>query len=269
MTSFARLRSETTIDRRGGTAAALAIAALVFGLPSPARAEEKKIERTVHAFAHADGDHARQVKVFLASGGDRVSFGGDGVQAIDIGDMELGETRYATAASGEEIAITRDEDGYLLEVGGEEIRVGTLGDAAHMKVIVGGDTAAFGVGSGSWTTEDSNTISLDGHNVAFAGNLACLGGGAGDSVTISGAGDLDEFDRERIIDALRDAGVDKDVRFVEKTGFHWITAGEGDGNVFVTDGEEGTIDIDVKVEESGDGGRRVFIIKKKKSDDDN
>ncbi|MCZ6649208.1 MAG: hypothetical protein O7D35_00920 [Acidobacteria bacterium] len=195
-----------------------------------------------------------KIKVMADDGGEMTE--------LDLSDLEVGETRWITSDSGKDIGITREADGYRLDIDGEETFIATPGDGAHNRVMV----RAIGHGDGEglheamqnvWVTGDQQVIHLDGESL--------------DTVFISGLGDLDEYQKADIIDALRAAGVDKEVHFSPAGGgahsFMFMTSG-GDLHA---DGET-TVDVEViKKCLPGDGDGNIIIIEKKKftSDDDN
>lgn len=85
--------------------AALAIAAST-ALAASALAEEQRVERV-------------KVKLVLDDEGDP-----DRIELDDLGEMELGETRSYTTDSGKSVLVTRDEEGWELDIDGKKLRVG-------------------------------------------------------------------------------------------------------------------------------------------------
>lgn len=73
-------------------------------------------------FAHEE-KHAMKVKIV-----------GDG-DAIEVGDLEVGETRQFFTDSGKEVVVTREEHGYELSVDGREIDVVSPGDHHGAAVV--------------------------------------------------------------------------------------------------------------------------------------
>ena len=198
-----------------------------------------------------------KIKVMTDEGGEMTE--------LDLSDLQVGETRWITSDSGKDISITREEDGYRLDIDGEETFIGSPGDGMHNRIMV----QAMGHGDGEglheamqsvWVTDDHKVIHLDTEGA--------------DGVFISGLGDLDENQKADIIDALRAAGVDKEVHFSPSGGgahsFMFMTSG---GDVHM-DGES-SVDIEVLkkyLPGGGDGeGPQIIIIEKKivTSDDDN
>lgn len=196
-----------------------------------------------------------QIKVIADAGGEAVE--------LDLSDLQVGETRWITSDSGKEIGITREENGYRLDIDGEETFIMSPGDGMHKRIMVHATTDGEGddlhsVMSNVWVTDDAQVLHLDG----------MAGGGmfiANDSVFISGLGDLDEYQKADIIDALRSAGVEKEIHFAPSGGPHMMSF-TIDSDVHA-DGEH-TVDIQVLREqllgEAGDAdGSHVIIIQKK------
>lgn len=162
----------------------------------------------------------------------------DSDEAIDIGDMEIGETRYLTTDSGKEVIVTREEDGFLLEVDGKEFRFDSIN----------GNDVRLILGPQGEPGEDVDVMTWSGSNHIFLGRPEHLD----DTVHISGLGDLDEYQREEIIDALRSVGVDKEIRFAPNhPRFHF----------FGTDDVDFSVPVEVELEEIGEveGGKAVGI----------
>lgn len=76
----------------------------------------------------------RHVKIALAGDGE----GGTEAIAIDVENLEIGESRQFFTDSGKEVLLTRTEGGYALEVDGKEIDLGLGG---HHALLSSGDHA--------------------------------------------------------------------------------------------------------------------------------
>ncbi len=205
--------------------------------------------------ASADEKLERKVKIKVMTGA------GTEIEEVDVSDLAVGETRWVTSRDGKDVGITREESGYRISVEGEDTFVMTpsAGPAGmrrvHVRTGEGSEKgsqvfvrkmATAGEGGGQsmvFVTDDNQAIHLD---------------GLADTVFISGLGDLDESRRQAIVDALRGAGVDKEIRFAPSGphGFRFLS-GEGAG-----EGQS----VEVNVEKSvtgGDGdGHKVIIIEK-------
>ena len=113
----------------------------------------------------------------------------------DLEGMEIGDTRTFTTSEGSEITVERkDEHSYELNGGDGDINI-----------IVGGHEG--GPGEHVWISADGEV------HGEFDGDMIFIGGEASNTVTISGLSDLGEDQKQAIIDAIRAAGVEKDVQF--------------------------------------------------------
>ena len=228
----------TATLRRAVALVLLPAAALLVMTPAVA---EHHVERKVEIKILADAD-------------------GEGVE-LDLSDLEVGETRWITTDSGKDVGVTREDDGYRLDIDGEETFIMSPGDGMHNRVMVHATIDHEGGGSHDstsnvWVNSDHDVISLDSM--------------AGDSVFISGLGDLDENQKADIIDALRSAGVDKDVHFAPAGGPHVMSFTTADGVH-----ADGDANVDVQVirkhldgTADSDGNHVIFIEKKTIGEDD-
>lgn len=48
----------------------------------------------------------------------------EGMETVEFEGLEVGESRHITTESGKPVTVTRDEEGYLLDIDGREMRVG-------------------------------------------------------------------------------------------------------------------------------------------------
>ena len=208
---------------------------------------------------HHDGEvHKKHIKIMVSPDGDDV----DAIH-LDASDLEVGETRYVTSESGQEVAITREENGFRIDIDGEETFVMTPGEGMHKRVMVhsagsGVATANAFVMAGEGEGHDMLWISDEGENVHLEGME--------DTVFITGLGDLDEYERNQIIDALRAAGVEKEIKFAPAGGphgFHFLTTSG-------IEGEGGDVEVEIRKIGPGEEDTNVFVIEKKiKKEEDN
>ena len=109
--------------------------------------------------------------------------------------------------------------------------------------------AGAGVGSGLIGIENAMASSKNGHNKATVG-----------------LGELDEYERNQIIDALRAAGVEKEIHFAPgggPHGFHFLTTSAGEG-------EGGEVEVEIHKFGPGEADSNMIIIEKKvKKEEDN
>jgi hypothetical protein len=79
--------------------------------------------------AGSDGAAATTFKMHLRTGGST-----EALELTDLDELEVGESREYATASGTPVTVTRDDDGYALELDGRTIRIGGeegLGHAGH------------------------------------------------------------------------------------------------------------------------------------------
>lgn len=229
-------------NRLGRVATGILLPLAAFGLlVSPALAGD-----------HHDGEvHKKHIKIMVSPDGDDA----DAIH-LDASDLEVGETRYVTSESGQEVAITREENGLRIDIDGEETFVMTPGEGMHKRVMVhssgtGEATANAFVMAGEGEGHDMLWVSDEGENVHLEG--------LEDTVFISGLGDLDEYERNQIIDAIRAAGIEKEIQFTPaggSHGFHFLTTSG-------IEGEGGNVEIEIHKMGPGEEDANVFVIEKK------
>ena len=170
---------------------------------------------------------------------------------LDPSTLEVGDSQTYMLDNGEEVTITRLEQGYTLNVGGEDINIFThQGDGAFTWISEDGGLHEFShdaehvfIGEGAHGAHGAFIISEGDGDVDS--DVFIPRRGSSDAVTISGIEGLDEDLKQRITDALRDAGIEKDIRFMESIHLH-------DGGVKV-------------LKLNGKDKRKVRVIKESKS----
>lgn len=130
------------------------------------------------SFAHEP--HGAKVLVKIAEGDDLVE--------LDLTGLEVGESKQLFSESGKEIVVTREEDGYQVDVDGQELHVMPFGD----DVLLGeGKHKVF-------ISEDGEMVALkdDGHQVWFSADgeehkirKIGIGGGQDEQVWVSADGE--------------------------------------------------------------------------------
>lgn len=128
----------------------------------------------------------------------------------DLDDLAVGESRTLTGDSGQEVTVTRTEDGMQFEIEGETIVMPEAG--AH------GKRMAF-IGAGGEHEEiDVEVIGVDGEEV----DVRVIGDGAHmmrahhpDGVTIISGEPLDDSVKESIRSVLISAGHEDEVVFID------------------------------------------------------
>lgn len=185
----------------------------------------------VTSFSFAGEDHdGKHHKMKIKIAGD-----GAGVESFDIGELEVGETHQLFTEEGKEVNITRDEDGYTVNVDGKDIDIHTGGhhtgshhgasfiavdgDEGHkVKVITktmsfsddgeesenvfvfagDGEEGEHGEHAFVWVSDDENA---KGHDMSFMIKKQDVLGHVLESKALDG---LDEATRQRIIEAIKE-----------------------------------------------------------------
>ncbi len=150
------------------------------------------------SFAAGEPEAKRRLEIKIAAD--------DEVVKIEADDMELGETRQSFTESGKEVAITRTEDGFQLEIDGKEIDVDVPhGDGHHAIFNMTGDEGKKVVIRKFHGEGDEH-----GHHCIHAGgsedvDVVIERFSAADRLAESGVlDDLDEAKRQEILDTLRE-----------------------------------------------------------------
>lgn len=243
--------------------------ALIAGIASSSLAEPDK------APAHA----------VIVAGGEPLSF--------DLDDLELGESQQLTTDSGKVVTVTRDDQGYLINVDGKDIRLGELHSGAHVKVVTSDgndddtrvwvhnlvrevrvephgealkvDAEGLAVGESRQLTTDSGKVvtvtreekglklEVDGKVIQLPGDDEDLHLEAGDQ-------------QVRVLKLHHGQGTDgkwktedgEVVDLGEGHGFHFISAEDGPGHVVVQGCEDGD-DCQVHVMKLGGDGQDVEV----------
>jgi hypothetical protein len=197
---------------------ALVAAAVMVGTPAVTEERiEVKVEKHVSSSNGSTAELEHEIQVGL---GDAQAV------ALDVSDLELGESISETTDSGRVVSVTRAESGYRIDVDGREIEV--IADGGEPGAVF---VHASAPGAFAWHA-------ADGADSGATEVIVRRAGMSPDEVVIMGLGDLDEDARERVVDALRSAGVSKEIRIIPAGDSH-----AGNVEVFVTsegDGKEKT-----------------------------
>ena len=121
---------------------------------------------------------------------------------IDLQSMAVGETHTLTDASGNVATISRTLDGFEVDVAGETIALGNLGDAEPFDVFV----------------HDGDHRS-DVHVNKHVKNVKMIKTGDDKSITVISGQAISDAVRQKIRDALASEGVDGDVEFIDGSEF--------------------------------------------------
>ncbi len=227
----------------------------------------------------AAGDQEKEVNVMVMTHGDgdgvRIEFTdengqqemhivhNDGEVTFDPSELEVGDSRTLTLDNGSELVVSRTEAGLSLNIDGKDMELLTLHEGgvhgAHGNhVVVHGDGHTSSANFIIKGDDDGGEHVFIHKNGVDTGKML-MELGAKDSVNISGLGDLSEEVRDQIIQALRDAGVEKEINFSDMHIMHSTT-----GNVWISD--DGTTHTCMKVYEfkSEDGNTtKVKVVQEK------
>ncbi len=156
------------------------------------------------ATAFAQEEHEMKFEIIVAEDGtdETTSFSWSGADAdFDIQDMQVGESRSIIDDSGQSVLITRETDGYKIDIDGKTIMMPEMPEmgahGAHMAFVDGG------------------VMDID-VQVISDGHFLSSGGPAG--VTIITDEALDESTRASIEAVLQSAGRDDKVIFIDGSG---------------------------------------------------
>lgn len=125
---------------------------------------------------------------------------------FDLHGMAVGETRTVTDRSGKTADIRRTNDGFEFDVNGETIDLKELHELNGMH---GEHEIEMHIGD----ADSDVTVVKDVRKVKM------ISTGSGDGVTVISGREIDEATRERIREALRSAGQDDEVQFIDGREF--------------------------------------------------
>ena len=115
---------------------------------------------------------------------------------FDLQELAIGETRVVDSESGQPVTVTRGEDGFTLDIGGQSVALPDFDQhAAHMAVGGTGDA-----------DHDINIEVFEDH---------AIGSHRAEGVTIISSKPLDASVRESIKSVLMSAGNDDEVTFID------------------------------------------------------
>jgi len=155
------------------------------------------------------GEHATKVmQIAIDDGSDGegivLNLNGDNM-AFDLQDMQEGESHSIVDESGRAILITREADGFKLNVDGKTIDM-PLFDGEH-EVMMLSD-----VGDVDFDMEFDTES-----NVHVMGHSSIAIGGHSDGITIMSVKPIDEVVREKIESALISSGHSEGVTFIDRS----------------------------------------------------
>ncbi len=158
----------------------------------------------VAAAASADIEEKREMKIVVAGhAGDEattIHWIGSGDSAFDMHGMQVGETQSIVDESGRTVLITREEEGFKLEIDGKTVVLPEIRtESEYMTFVEGaGVTADF--------------------DVEIVGDHLAMPAHEGNTVTIISDEPLDATTRESIKAVLQSASRDDTVIFIDGSG---------------------------------------------------
>ena len=162
----------------------------------------------------ADVEEEREMKIVIQgmSDDDSTSFHWiSDDSGFDMQNMQVGETHSIVDESGRSVLITRQEDGFELDIDGKKTVIPDMG-AHGMAIATGSD----------FTTNVDVEVIADHQMIAAheAGSVAIMSGGPHEAsgVTIISHEPLDASVRESIKSVLMSAGRDDGVTFIDGSG---------------------------------------------------
>lgn len=156
------------------------------------------------ATAFAQNEHKMKIEVIVDEdgAGETTSFSWSGANGdFDMQDMQVGESRSLIDDSGQSVLITRETDGFKVDVDGKTIMMPEMpGLGAH------GATMAF---------VDGGDMDIDVQVIGHEGNMTSSGP---EGVTIISNEALDDSTKASIEAVLQSAGRDDKVTFIDGSG---------------------------------------------------
>ncbi len=219
------------------------IASLAFGL---AQDEERHVNTVVVKSAHFGHGHGDATVVYENKNGKselELKLDGETLN-FDPDAIAVGETQSFTLANGKTVDVMRTEDALVIHHGeGEPLTIRTF-DGGHGE-------------------HDVMFLSGEGHGLhEYVFDHDAL---SGDAVVISGVGELDEDAKQVIIDALRQAGVEKEVHFANGPKLLWFDDSGEEHNLSGRSFHFSTVG-DKTVEIKGGKGKILVIDKDKRKE---
>jgi len=159
----------------------------------------------IAAAAVAGEEHKVKIEVAVTGDGEEhksFEWHGDG---SEIDDLEVGESKTITDDDGNEVTMTRTEDGLEIEVEGKNIELMHMGSDIDVDVMH--DKGANVVIHGEHDSED---VTIEKHK-----RVKIIRSHDKDGVTIISSDAIDEETRARLEEVLKDAGTDGTVMFID------------------------------------------------------
>lgn len=157
------------------------------------------------ASAAVAGDEERthiKIAVENDTAGERTFTFNSDDSGIDLQSMAVGETHTLTDASGNVATISRTLDGFEVDVAGETIALGNLGDAEPFDVFV-----------------HEGDHHSDVHVNKHVKKVKMIKTGDDKSITVISGQAISDAVRQKIRDALASEGIDGNVEFIDGSEF--------------------------------------------------
>jgi len=157
--------------------------------------------------AVAGEEHKMKIEVAVSGDGEEhFEWHGDGTE---IDDLEVGESKTIVDDDGNEITMTRTEDGMEIEIDGENIELMHMGHDIDVDVLHEKGANVFIHGE-----HGSEDVIVDGHK-----SVKIIKTHDSDGVTIISSDEIDAETRARLEEVLKDAGKDGTVMFIDGSKF--------------------------------------------------
>ena len=140
----------------------------------------------------------------------------------DLSDLEVGESKTLTGDDGKEVTVTRTEKGLTFDIGGETIEMMDFdGDG---EIVVDVDVVHEGDGK-HMVHKDGDVV------IKKMKNVKVIKTDDAADVTVISSDEIDDETRARIEEALREAGKDGEVVFLDGSELHGDAQAHGDHDV--------------------------------------
>jgi hypothetical protein len=150
--------------------------------------------------AAAGEEHRTQIKIAV-DGEDHQIIEFDSQNSdVDLQNLAIGESKTLTDTGGEEVTVTRTDNGLEFSVGGETIEIDHMPGGMHgehdVNIEIDGDA------SGDVIVKKHKSVRM-------------IKTDSSDGVTVISGNEIDADTRARIEEVLKDAGADGDVMFID------------------------------------------------------
>jgi hypothetical protein len=153
----------------------------------------------IAAAAVAGEEHRTHIKIAVDGGAeDHRSFEWTSDDSdFDLHNLEVGESRTLTDDDGKEVVVTREENGLVFDVDGEKIELMHLNGTVDVEVL--------------HDDHNGENVFIKEHNT----EVHMIKADSSDGVTIISGDEIDDETRAKIEEALKEAGKDGNVLFID------------------------------------------------------